>query len=296
MPVQVQCSCGKSYNLRDEYAGKTLQCPQCGGRLEVPAAARQEGDPAFDRDKFLLRQKALAISEKYTVWDEAGNAILYVVRPAHLLRNLLAVFAAVATFILVIGVVVGLVGLFASEKGGGAGAAIAGLFGFILAVVGAFVAGIVCSKKRHVEFYRDQNKGELLLKVFQDKKFQPIVATYTIADAQGNTLGYLRKNYLYNIIRKRWVCLAPNGSQLCMAMEDSIILSLLRRFLGPLFGFLRTNFIIVQQAGGDVLGEFNRKFTLLDRYVLDMTADPHRLVDRRIALAIGVMLDTGEKR
>ena len=46
----------------------------------------------------------------------------------------------------------------------------------------------------------------------------------------------------------------------------------------------------------DVIGEFKRKFTILDRYVLDMTSDPQRLMDRRIALALGVMLDTGERR
>ena len=65
--------------------------------------------------------------------------------------------------------------------------------------------------------------------------------------------------------------------------------------LGPLFGLLRTNFLLVG-ADGAVLGEFNRKFTLLDRYVLDLTADPERLLDRRVALALGVMLDTGERR
>ena len=45
-----------------------------------------------------------------------------------------------------------------------------------------------------------------------------------------------------------------------------------------------------------MIGEFNRKFTILDRYVLDMTADPAHELDRRIALALGVMLDTGERR
>jgi len=43
-------------------------------------------------------------------------------------------------------------------------------------------------------------------------------------------------------------------------------------------------------------GEFNRKLTILDRYVLDMRADTTRSLDRRIALALGVMLDTGERR
>ena len=57
----------------------------------------------------------------------------------------------------------------------------------------------------------------------------------------------------------------------------------------------RTNFVFVR-PDGEVLGEFNRKFTLLDRYVLDVTADDERALDRRIVLATGIMLDTGERR
>ena len=45
-----------------------------------------------------------------------------------------------------------------------------------------------------------------------------------------------------------------------------------------------------------IIGEFNRKFTLLDRYVLDLTRDPGITLDRRVALALGGMLDTGERR
>jgi len=89
---------------------------------------------------------------------------------------------------------------------------------------------------------------------------------------------------------------APDGRPLAMAIEDSIVLSLLRRVLGTLFGVLRTNFLLVRGEDAEVFGEFNRKFTLLDRYVLDLSADPARIFDRRIALALGVMLDTGERR
>jgi hypothetical protein len=65
-----------------------------------------------------------------------------------------------------------------------------------------------------------------------------------------------------------------------------------------MFGLLRTNFVIVDGSnpGGLVLGEFNRKFTLFDRYVLDLSLDPTRSLDRRVAVALGVMLDTGERR
>ena len=58
---------------------------------------------------------------------------------------------------------------------------------------------------------------------------------------------------------------------------------------------LRANYIIIDPQER-LLGEFNRKFTLLDRYVLDLTHDPTRGLDRRLALALGVMLDTGERR
>ena len=75
-----------------------------------------------------------------------------------------------------------------------------------------------------------------------------------------------------------------------------MILSLLRRLIGPLFGLLRTNFIITAGESEQVIGEFNRKFTIVDRYVLDMSADPARSLDRRVALGLGVMLDTGERR
>ncbi|MDP6506392.1 MAG: hypothetical protein QF886_22400, partial [Planctomycetota bacterium] len=158
------------------------------------------------------------------------------------------------------------------------------------------VMAILLTKKRHVTFYPDESAETKLLEVFQDKKFQFLKATYTVNDPEGNCLAKLQKNYLYNFFRKRWYCLAPDDSILCIIKEDSVILSLLRRFLGPLFGVLRTNFIIVLPDTDQVIGEFNRKFTLFDSYVLDMTADPGRTLDRRVAIAIGIMLDTGERR
>ena len=66
--------------------------------------------------------------------------------------------------------------------------------------------------------------------------------------------------------------------------------------LRAFFGLLRTNFIIVQGDSDRVIGEFNRNFTILDRYVLDMSADQQHILDRRIAIAIGIILDTGERR
>jgi|ERR1051326_6767086 hypothetical protein len=38
MPISTTCSCGKSYRLKDEVAGKRVRCAQCGSVFEVPAS------------------------------------------------------------------------------------------------------------------------------------------------------------------------------------------------------------------------------------------------------------------
>jgi uncharacterized protein YxjI len=283
--------------LKDEFAGKLVKCPHCGRPARAPsvATAVAGGDPAFDRDIFLLRQQMLKISEKYDVGDEQGNKIIFVERPAHLLRNLGSVLAVIA----IVFAALVLLGSFEETSGSARNAEGLKLLGALLLIfVVAPVVGIALSVKRHVTFYRDESKRERLLDILQDKKFQPITKTYTVRDARGRPIARFGKNILFNLFRKRWYVWAPGSGRrlLFLANEDSIILSLLRRFLGPLFGLLRTNFIFLPAGTDDVIGEFKRKFTILDRYVLDMSADPQRLMDRRIALALGVMLDTGERR
>jgi uncharacterized protein YxjI len=252
-----------------------------------------QADPVFDRDIFLLRQQLLRISEKYDVGDEKGNNIIYIERPAHLLRNLGALLAAVAAAVLIF---VAFTAVAEQTPVGSAARGILIILGTVLAIVALIAVGVPLSAKRHVTFYRDGSKRDRLLEVLQDKKWQPITATYTVRDFSGKPLAQFAKNILYNLIRKRWYIYGPDRRLQFVAKEDSVILSLLRRFLGPLFGVLRTNFIILRPDSEDVIGEFKRKFTILDRYVLDMSADPQRLMDRRVALALGVMLDTGERR
>jgi hypothetical protein len=58
----------------------------------------------------------------------------------------------------------------------------------------------------------------------------------------------------------------------------------------------RTNFIFYAGDSEQVIGELNRQISLLNRYVLDMTMDQDKLMDCRVALALGVLLDTGEGR
>ena len=249
----------------------------------------QVNDP-FARDRFLLSQQHLSINEKYDVWDDQGNQVLFIERPSNLNSSLLAILAAGVVFLLCCGGLA-VVGTSLGETTFGSFTVV----GFLLGAAVAFITAMALIRKRDVSVYRDQNKTQALLCIKQDAGFKLMRADFTVLDADGSRLAKLRKNYLWNLIRRRWQVVDSSDTLIYLVLEDTIVLSLLRRVLGSLFGLLRTNFIIYA-ADGQIMGRFNRSFTLLDRYVLDLAADPQRRLDRRLAVAIGVMLDAGERR
>lgn len=298
MAITVACSCGRRFDLKTESAGRQVVCPDCGATLDVPAI-RGQADAEFDRDRFLLRQKRLAINERYSVHDEQDHPILFVERPTYMFRSLVATFGVL--MVIIAGTVLTLlVPILLDERGQGPSPLAIALLslGILGTLAASFLAAVNFFPKRHVSFYRGRDRTGRLLEVKQDSKLQLIKATYTVIDAEDRPLAKFSKNVFSNILRKCWRCTTPDGEPVCCAYEDSIILALARRFLGTMFGLLRTNFVIVEGANpnGEVLGEFNRKFTLFDRYVLDLSPDATRSLDRRVAVALGVMLDTGERR
>ena len=300
MAIAVVCQCGRSFNLRTEFAGQSVRCPDCGATLDVPAIAPQ-ADPLFDRDQFLLRQRVLSIAQAYDVRGADNAELMFIRRPTHLLRTVLAILVGLLVFLLVggagIGIVIGAVNALGLQQRPEivapliVGVALLGLLATLATVV-AIVP------KRHVYFHRDPKSKETILEIHQDSKLMPFRPKFTLVCPQQGPIARFSKNVFVSLLRKRWWCHDMEGKAICTAYEDSIILSLLRRLFGTLYGLLRTNYVIVrgQDADGERLGEFNRKLTLFDRYVLDLEADPTRSLDRRIALAMGVMLDTGDGR
>ncbi|MBI4593964.1 MAG: hypothetical protein HY728_07085 [Candidatus Rokubacteria bacterium] len=289
------------YELKPEYAGRLLECPVCGRHLRAggggsggPGRGPADVDRAFDRDVFLLRERVLTIRSKYEVWAEDGTPILYVERPTYPVRTLLAYLLAAGVASMVIAWAARVI-----ARSGEAVGALLALAAYGLAAAAFVVVSMSARPLRHVTVYRDESRREVLLRILQDQRLAFLTRSYTVVGPTGALLVRLRKHYAHNVFRKRWYVETLGGQRIAMAIEDSVVLSLLRRVLGSFFGVLRTNFVLVQAGGpndGTVFGEFNRKFTLLDRYVLDLSADPERQLDRRVAVALGVMLDTGERR
>jgi hypothetical protein len=110
----------------------------------------------------------------------------------------------------------------------------------------------------------------------------------------GQTLAVFKKDYIKGMFFQRyWDILDAQDNPIGKAQEDSIFWGLVRRYV-PYGDFMLTNFNFF--LGDRQIGTFNRKFTIADKYVLDLSMDPSRSLDRRVAVALGVLLDTGEHR
>lgn len=267
-------NCGSAQLLED---GGEARCLGCGA--VVPAASTRPAGSVFERDKFLLQQQYLTIHNKYDVCDLQGHPIAYVVRPYHA-RSLAALLAAFVTAAAILGAAF----LLMRSLGGGAQDAVlipACLLGFVAFIFVAYAL----APKRHVTVWGDAAGRVVLLRVLQDGRFQFPTATYTVQTPDGQTIARLAHGRLFNPSR-RWAC-AQRGLPSCVAEEDSPFLAVLGRLIR-----IRTRVVILEQKTRTKLGELDHRSTILNRYVLDLTADRRGLLDRRAALALAVILDS----
>lgn len=252
--------------------------------VTAPQAPASPEAGIFERDRYMMKQKLIAINERYSILGEDGQELIWVRRRQRVLANLAVAFLIIAGSIL--GIVIG--------------AAMGNVLGGILAVLiiaGSIVGGIAISPLRHLEICTDPEYREVILQATQDNRFAFPIARFTLRDAHGKPICRFRKNVLWNIFRRRWYIDSTDGALMWVVKEDSVLKAIIRRVAPEIIAaFMRTNFVFLDPTSGRQLGIFNRKLAIRDHYVLDLTQDPDRRFDRRIALTMGVLLDTGERR
>lgn len=143
-----------------------------------------------------------------------------------------------------------------------------------------------------VEIYDDDKKTSLVLHIVKEGVLDAF-SRFRVEDAQGMVLGSAQRHGLVSLLFRTWTLYDAQGHAIGRIQEDSLAKALFRRF-GPFGEFLKTNFHFY--INGALVGRFVRRWTVLDRYVLDLSPDQQRLLDRRLALGVAVLLDTAEKR
>lgn len=161
-------------------------------------------------------------------------------------------------------------------------------------------------RRADITVYDDDSKATPLLIIRQDHGYAARHRTYTLLDpATGAPVAHFDRNNIASLLRRAWVVTAPSGAVIARAREDTAAIAAIRRILefvpyvSLLVSFVRTNFRLaaVGPDGDEAeVGAFNRKLSIGDKYVLDLTPDRGRRLDRRVALALGILLDTGEAR
>lgn len=240
----------------------------------------------FSFHRLVVRQKIWTLSEKYQIEDDNGQPRFTVVRPPHIAQTLLANIIGGLISLTFLGMAV-----YSFIYWNNITLAVALFFsgGFVSAIISTLI-----SPFRDIYVYAGEQEENPVLTITQDNKIA-IHYFFTIYDALGTPIGRARRNALKALYRREWVGLTMDERWICRVREDSLLLALLRRYLGPLYGLLMTNFDF-ETPEGQRIGEYNRKYTIRDTYVLDLSADNDYLLDRRVALSLAVLLDTGEGR
>ena len=121
---------------------------------------------------------------------------------------------------------------------------------------------------------------------------------YDVADPAGAPLGALVKDFGRSLLRSTWRVLGADDAVLFVATERSMAVAIGRRIadLIPYGELLPIPYHFTFQRDGTQIGGLTRVLGLRDQYVLDLSGDSERSVDRRLAIALAVGLDALQAR
>jgi uncharacterized protein YxjI len=162
----------------------------------------------------------------------------------------------------------------------------------------AFVRQRKLAIKEDIRFYGDEGETQELFRISARQWLDTGGSRYDVVAADGARIGVLH-HLFKSILRTTWSVQDGDERELAIARERSQIGAVARRlidFVPDVGGLIPIPYNFDVLAGEEVIGRIDRKFQLRDRYVLDLTGDPEKRIDRRLAIALAVGLDTLQNR
>ena len=147
--------------------------------------------------------------------------------------------------------------------------------------------------REDIRVFADENKMQEVLQI-KARQIIDFSAAYDVIDSAYNQkVGVLRRKGMRSILRDEWEVLDANDQLIGMLFEDSPGLAMLRRLL--LGSLLPQNYdlTIRDQRVADLKQRFNPFRYELD---IDFSFDPVKTLDRRVGLAVGILLAAIEGR
>jgi len=120
-----------------------------------------------------------------------------------------------------------------------------------------------------------------------------ISAVYDVIDATTNQpIGALQRRGVKSMLQDEWWILGHGDTQVGTIIEDSMALALVRRFV---LNLIPQNYTIT--LNGDEVGHMRQQINpFVFKIDLDFSTDPQGRLDRRVAMAAGILMAAIEGR
>jgi hypothetical protein len=153
--------------------------------------------------------------------------------------------------------------------------------------------------KEDIRFYTDEGEQQELFRIKARSFLDTGSSRYDVL-AGDEKIGMLWHKFRESLLRTTWHVGGPDEAEVATARERSQAGAIIRRvidFVPDVGGWIPIpyNFDILSPEG-QVIGRMDRKFQLIDLYILDLSGDTAKRVDRRLAIALAIGLDTLQNR
>jgi uncharacterized protein YxjI len=162
----------------------------------------------------------------------------------------------------------------------------------------AFVRQKRMALKEDIRFFADESESLELFRI-KARSMIDVGGRYDVTTPDGARIGVLEKVFGKSLFRSTWRILDGDEQVVATAQERSMVAAIVRRaidFVPDVGGLIPIPYNFQILVGDAEVGRMDRKFQLRDRYVLDLAADAERRIDRRLAVALAIGLDTLQNR
>jgi hypothetical protein len=162
----------------------------------------------------------------------------------------------------------------------------------------AYVRQKKLAVREEIRFFADEGETQELFRIKARQWLDTGGSRYDVLVGE-QRIGTLEHVFGKSLLRSTWRVRDSEEQEIAIARERSQLGAILRRavdFIPDVGGMIPIPYNFEILIGDRVVGRMDRKFHLRDRYVLDLSGDEERKLDRRVAVALAVGLDTLQNR
>lgn len=162
----------------------------------------------------------------------------------------------------------------------------------------AYVRQKKLALKEDIRFYADEEESQELFRLKARSMLDFGGSRYDVLEGD-QRIGVLSHKFKESLIRSTWHVGGPDEEDVALARERSTAAAIGRRvvdFVPYIGGYIPIPYNFEILVDGEVVGGMDRKFKLRDQYILDLSGDRERKIDRRLGIALAIGLDTLQNR